>query len=201
MYNKLPPPSHQPLGIHTRLYNPECNIKEQHLFEMSEEQQFERDLKELKAKTTTFESFINKLESFYDDGKEVIHDGKHPELRASFKNISMLKEILNTEDSTQFLTAIPANSSENLNFMALWIVAFNYLIAYASWINESDEKWSVQTLQEKLNHLKDKKLIDPATFNKLWDKIAVIDLQQSDLRKYLVKLSEENERFQMMLKY
>ena len=82
--------------------------------------------------------------------------------------------------------------------MALWIVAFNYLIAYASWINESDERWSVQTLQKKINHLKGKKLIDQATFNKLWDKIAVTDLQQSDLRKYLVKLSEENEKFQMM---
>ena len=73
--------------------------------------------------------------------------------------------------------------------MALFIVAFNYLIAYASWINESDEIWSVQTLEKKLNHLKGKKLIDQATHNKLWDKIAVTDLQQSELRKYFVKLS------------
>ena len=163
------------------------------LFEMTQAQ-FESDLSELEGKTETFEFFINKFERFYDDGMPVIYQREKPDRLREFSCIS-LRDIINTEDSLRFLTTIPDSPTEIEKFQALWIVAFNYLIAYASWINESNEKWSYQTLLERSKRLQAN---SKKEYTKLLDRLEVNDFRQSELRKKLIEISMKNRQIQLL---
>ena len=163
------------------------------LFEMTQAQ-FESDLSELEGKTETFELFINKFERFYDDGMPVIYQREKPDRLREFSCIS-LRDIINTEDSLRFLTTIPDSPTEIEKFQALWIVAFNYLIAYASWINESNEKWSYQTLLERSKRLQAN---SKKEYTKLLDRLEVNDFRQSELRKKLIEISMKNRQIQLL---
>ena len=156
--------------------------------------QFESDLSELEGKTETFELFMNKFERFYDDGMPVIYQREKPDRLREFSCIS-LRDIINTEDSLRFLTTIPDSPTEIEKFQALWIVAFNYLIAYASWINESNEKWSYQTLLERSKRLQAN---SKKEYTKLLDRLEVNDFRQSELRKKLIEISMKNRQIQLL---